>query len=143
MAQTGQTQTHFVACYIGFHMEPEPLCFTARGNASTHPTSAVAQPPSPDVFTQNDRANGALGTAVAAGTATFLPAVYRHGWWANYVCWHMARAYNLRWKIGQHVNIMDEQLRHTAYMPPLGSGRFRLQPPGRRDDVRREPQRAL
>lgn len=118
MAQTGQTQTHFVACYIGFHMEPEPLCFTARGNASTHPTSAVAKPPSPDVFTQNDRANGALGAAVAAGTSTYLPAVYRHGWWANYVCWHMARAYNLRWKIGQHVNIMDEQLRHTAYMPP-------------------------
>jgi hypothetical protein len=118
MAQPGQTQTHFVACYIGFHMEPEPLCWTARGNASTHPVSAVAQPPSPDVFTQNDRANGALGAAVAAGTATFLPAVLRWGWWANYVCWHMARAYNLRWKIGQHVNIMDEQLRHTAYMPP-------------------------
>jgi hypothetical protein len=118
MAQTGQTQTHFVACYIGFHMEPEPLCFTARGNASTHPTSAVAKPPSPDVFTQNDRVNGALGAAVAAGTSTYLPAVLRWGWWANYVCWHMARAYNLRWKIGQHVNIMDEQLRHTAYMPP-------------------------
>lgn len=118
MAQTGQTQTHFVACYIGFHMEPEPLCFTARGNASTHPISAVAQPPSPDVFTQNDRVNGAFGATVAAGTATFLPAVLRWGWWANYVCWHMARAYNLRWKIGQHVNIMDEQLRHTAYMPP-------------------------
>jgi hypothetical protein len=118
MAQTGQTQTHFVACYIGFHMEPEPLCFTARGNASTHPTSAVAKPPSPDVFTQNDRANGALGAAVEAGSVTYLPAVLRWGWWANYVCWHMARAYNLRWKVGQHVNIMDEQLRHTAYMPP-------------------------
>jgi hypothetical protein len=118
MAQTGQTQTHFVACYIGFHMEPEPLCWTARGNASTHPTSEVAMPPSPDVFTQNDRANGAINAAVASGAATFLPAVLRWGWWANYVCWHMARAYNLRWKIGQHINIMDEQLRHTAYMPP-------------------------
>jgi hypothetical protein len=118
MAQTGQTQTNFVACYVGFIMEPEPLCFTARGNAFTHPTTGVAKPPSPDVFTQLDRANGALGAAIAAGTAVALPAVWRHGWWANYVCWHMSRAYNYRWKIGQHVNICDDQLRHTAYMPP-------------------------
>jgi hypothetical protein len=126
MAQTGQTQTNFVACYVGFHMEPEPLCFTARGNAATHPTSGVAKPPSPDVFTALDRLNGALGAAFAgpvvevfpAPTQVMIPAVYRHGWWANYAAWHMARAYNYRWKIGQHVNIMDEQLRHTAYMPP-------------------------
>jgi hypothetical protein len=118
MAQTGQTQTNFVACYVGLHMEPEPLCFTARGNAFTHPTAGAAKPPSPDVFTQLDRANGALGVAIAAGDAVAIPAVWRHGWWANYVCWHMSRAYNYRWKIGQHVNIMDEQLRHTAYMPP-------------------------
>jgi hypothetical protein len=120
MAQTGQTQTYFVACYVGFHMEPEPLCFTARGNAATHPTVASAKPPSPDVFTQNDRFNGALGAGFAGSEVgqTFLPAIMRHGWWANYACWHMARAYNYRWKIGQHVNIMDEQLRHTAYMPP-------------------------
>jgi hypothetical protein len=120
MAQTGQTQTHFVACYVGFHMEPEPLCFTARGNAITHPTAEVAKPPSPDVFTQNDRFNGALGGAFSGATPTsvILPAVMRWGWWANYVAWHMARAYNYRWKIGQHINIMDEQLRHTAYMPP-------------------------
>ena len=42
----------------------------------------------------------------------------QHGWWANYAAWHLARGYNLRWKIGQHTNIMDEVLRHTAYMPP-------------------------
>jgi hypothetical protein len=118
MAQTGQTQTHFVACYVGFHMEPEPLCFTARGNAATHPIASVAKPPSPDVFTENDILNGALGAAFASGAQIMLPAVMRWGWWANYVCWHMARAYNYRWKIGQHINIMDEQLRHTAYMPP-------------------------
>jgi hypothetical protein len=118
LAQTGQTQTYFIACYLGFHMEPEPLCFTARGNAWTHPVTGVAAPPSPDVFTQNDRANTALSAAIAAGTQIMLPAVLEWGWWANYVCWHMARAYNLRWKIGQHTNIMDEVLRHTAYMPP-------------------------
>lgn len=120
MAQTGQTQTYFVACYVGFHMEPEPLCFTARGNAVTHPTAAQPMPPSPDVWTINDRLNGALGPQFAGATPaqTYLMAIMRHGWWANYACWHLARAYNYRWKIGQHVNIMDEQLRHTAYMPP-------------------------
>lgn len=120
MAQTGQTQVNFVACYVGFHMEPEPLCWTVRGNAATHPVSGLPKPPSPDVFTQNDRFNGALGAAFAGATPsqTYLPAILRWGWWANYACWHMARAFNYRWKIGQHVNIMDEQLRHTAYMPP-------------------------
>lgn len=118
MAQTGQTQTFFIACYIGVHLEPEPLCFTARGNAWTHPTVGTNAAPSPDVFTQNDRANGALGAAVAAGTQVLLPAVLEWGWWANYACWHLARGYNLRWRIGQHTNIMDEVLRHTAYMPP-------------------------
>jgi len=120
MAQPGQTQTNFIACYVGFHCEPEPLCFTARGNAATHPTSGVAKPPSPSEFTQNDLFNGAMGAAFAGGTPAqvFLPAVMRWGWWANYACWHLVRAYNYRWKIGQHVNIMDEQLRHTAYMPP-------------------------
>lgn len=119
MAQPGQLQTPTLACAIGFHLEPEPLCFTAQGNAWTHPTVAgTTAPPSPDVFTQNDRANGALNAAIAAGTQVMVPAVYEHGWWANYAAWHMVRGYDLRWKIGQHTNIMDEVLRHTAYMPP-------------------------
>lgn len=120
MAQTGQTQTHFVACYVGFHMEPDPMCFTLRGNAITHPTTGRAQAPSPDVFTANDVLNGALGPAFAGiePTDVMLPALMEHGWWLNRAFWEMARAYNYRWKIGQHINIMDEQLRHTAYMPP-------------------------
>ena len=118
MAQTGQLQTYMVTCYLGVHLEPEPLCFSAQGNAWTHPTVSTTQPPSPDVFTANDVANGALGAAIAAGTQTFLPAVLEWGWWANYAAWHLSRGYNLRWKIGQHTNIMDEVLRHTAYMPP-------------------------
>ena len=118
LAQPGQTQTHFVACYVGFHLEPDPMAFTLRGNAWTHPTNGVAQIPSPDVFTANDVAQGALGSAVTSGAATFLPAIMEHGWWMNRAFWELVRAYNFRWKIGQHINIMDEQLRHTAYMPP-------------------------
>ena len=123
MAQTGETQTYMVTCYVGFHLEPEPLCWTAQGNAWTRPTVPVgagAMPISPDVFTQNDLVNSCIGGATGTATPTnvFVPAVLEWGWWANYVAWHMSRGYNLRWKIGQHTNIMDEVLRHTAYMPP-------------------------
>lgn len=122
MAQTGQTQTYFIACYLGFHIEPDPLCFTAKVNAWTHPDAAQAGPPSPDVYTSNDINNGCLGAGFQPGEGVALefliPGVLEWGWWANYAAWHLARGYNLRWKIGQHVNIMDEVLRHTAYMPP-------------------------
>ena len=127
MAQTGQTQTYFIACYIGFHIEPEPLCFTTKVNGWTHPDSAQAQPPSPDVFTANDVNNGCLGAAFQPGEGVasqfLIPGVLEWGWWANYVAWHMARGYNLRWKIGQHVNIMDEVLRpgpHAAERAGVG-----------------------
>lgn len=120
MAQPGQLQTNMIACAIGFQIEPEPLCFNASGNAWTHPTTGQDQPISPDVFTENDRFNGALGAAFAGQEPSqfMLPAVLEWGWWANYAAWHMVRGYNLRWKMGQHTNIMDEVLRHTAYMPP-------------------------
>jgi hypothetical protein len=122
MAQVGELQTHTLACAIGFHLEPEPLCWTADGNAWTHPVTGQVQPPSPDVFTQNDRFNGALGAAFAGTgpTQVIVPAVLEWGWWAGYVAWLMVRGYDLRWRIGQHTNIMDEVLRHTAYMPPNG-----------------------
>src|SRR5262249_8579275 len=125
MAQTGQTQTYFIACYVGFHIETEPLQWDTIGNAWQTPiTTPAIVPASPDVFTLNDI--GELGFAVAAGDnpaglfagQTFAPAVLQWGWWANYAAWHMVRGYNIRWKIGQHTNIYDEVLRHTAYMPP-------------------------
>jgi len=120
MAQTGETQTHFITCYIGLHLDPEPLCFTQVGNAWTSPVVGATAPVSPDVFTQNDRYNGALGAAFAGATPTqvIFPAILQHGWWANYAFWNLVRGYNLRWKVGQHTNIMDEVARHTAYMPP-------------------------
>jgi hypothetical protein len=124
MAQTGQTQTYFIACFLGVHIEPEPLCFTAMGNGWTHPETAQTKPPSPDVFTANDVNNGCLGAGFQPGEGVasefLVPAMYEHGWWANYVAWHLVRGFNLRWKIGQHTNIMDEVLRHTAYMPTNG-----------------------
>jgi hypothetical protein len=88
------------------------------GNAWNVPETGVSQvPASPDVFTNQDAEQ--LGFIDGPFDGEILsPAVLQWGWWANYAAWHMVRAYNLRWKIGQHTNIMDEVLRHTAYMPP-------------------------
>jgi hypothetical protein len=120
MAQTGETQTHFIACYIGFHIETEPLQFDTIGNAWQTPTGTPSViPASPDIWTINDSAAlGFSGEGAPFLGQAFSRAVWQHGWWANYAAWHMVRGYNLRWKIGQHTNIMDEVLRHTAYMPP-------------------------
>jgi hypothetical protein len=134
MAQTGQTQTYFIACYLGFHVETDPMQWDTIGNGWTIPElPPAAVPGSPDVYATGynaavggvpSPANGSdltdLGFAVEglfAGQA-LVPAVLQHGWWANDAAWHLVRGYNLRWKIGQHTNIMDEVLRHTAYMPP-------------------------
>jgi hypothetical protein len=123
MAQPGQTQTYMLACAIFFHLEPEPLCWTALGNSWEPPQGSTAPgntPISPDVYTANDLINGAIG-GVGLSTTTptnfYGPAVMEWGWWANYAAWHLVRGYNMRWKIGQHTNILDEVLRHTAYMP--------------------------
>jgi len=119
MAQTGQTQTYFIACYLGFHVETEPMQWDTIGNGWTLPEIATATvPASPDVWTSADSTALSFGEGGAFAGEQLVPAVLQWGWWANYAAWHLVRGYNLRWKIGQHTNIMDEVLRHTAYMPP-------------------------
>jgi hypothetical protein len=121
MAQKGELQTPTLICAIGCHLEPEPFCWEAQGNAWFHPgTSQQQKPPSPDVFTQNDRFNGALGPNFAGATPTqfLMPALLQWGYWANLAAWHMVRGYDLKWMIGQKTQLLDECLRHTAYMPP-------------------------
>lgn len=122
MPQNGELNTHMLACAIGMHLEPEPMAFTAQGNAWSTPIAGQAKPPSPDVFTVGDVVNGALGANFSGQNPTQIlrPAVLEWGWFQNYVAWHMVRAYDLRWAIGTKYNILDEVLRHTAYMPPSG-----------------------
>lgn len=122
MAQVGELQTHTLICAIGFHLEPEPMCWSAQGNAWFHGgTTGQIKPPSPNVFTALDVASGTLGGDFAGGaeaTQFMMPALLEWGWWANVAAWHMVRGYDLRWMIGQKTNLLDENLRHTAYMPP-------------------------
>ncbi len=123
LAMPGETQTHMIVCGIGWHFEPEPFCATIDGNAWNHQVTGATQPQSPDVFTQNDLNNAALvssifgGAALPAGTV-YLPATLEWGYWANYVAWCMAQAYDLRWMVGTNCNILLDGLRNTAYMPP-------------------------
>lgn len=117
LAMPGETQTHMIVCGIGWHFEPEPFCCTIDGNAWTHQIAGATQPQSPDVFTLADLANSIFG-AEGPGTAIFLPAQLEWGYWANYVAWCMAQAYDLRWMVGTNCNILLDGLRNTAYMPP-------------------------
>lgn len=122
MPQNGELNAHMMACSIGFHIEPEPVSWTAQGNAWYHTAGGqVRKPPSPDVFTIADLATGALGAAFEGGADAdemLIPAVLEWGHWANYCAWHLVRGYGLDWSIGTKHNIISEVLRHTAYMPP-------------------------
>lgn len=38
------------------------------------------------------------------------------GWWVYDAKWYLVRGYDMRWQIRQHTEVLDELLRHTAYM---------------------------
>lgn len=107
----GEFQTPFLACAIGMHLEPPQFCFTAQGNSMLKPTTGTTRPLSPDSFVFGDVPSTPLPSGMR-------PAVLEYGWWANKAMWWMVRAYALRWTHGSLLNIMDEELRDTAYMPP-------------------------
>jgi hypothetical protein len=126
-AQSGEPQTHTLVCAIGWHIDVDQVVWTADGNSFTLPIIPGAEPMSPDVFTQNDVNNGQFDTPTqkfspdvaatpGAPDSVVVPAFLEWGWWAQQVAWFMARGYDLQWKVGHHTNIMDETLRHTAYL---------------------------
>lgn len=111
----GQFQTYIMACAVGVHLEASPYCALVRGNSFVNNHSGTGTAPfSPDAWTVNDQTN-AWGQGVTAPTCK---AVLRYGQPALEAFWAMVRAYNLRWTYGSLINILDEQLRETAYMPP-------------------------
>ena len=119
MAQPGQFQTWTLILAIGWHLEPEPLTFEAKGNSWTKPATSAKQPISPDDFSLADQ-NTTTGTLGLTGTQTMVPAVLEWGWWAEKAFWHMSRAYNLVWQWGQSTTIINDSLRFTAYTPSNG-----------------------
>jgi hypothetical protein len=119
MASPGQFQTWTLIFAIGWHVEPEPLTFEAKGNSWSVPTTSSKQPVSPDDFSTADQ-NTTTGTLGLTGTQTLVPAVMEWGWWAEKAFFHMSRAYNLVWQWGQSTTIVNDSLRFTAYTPTSG-----------------------
>jgi hypothetical protein len=127
-AQSGEPQTHTLVCAIGWQIDVDQQVWTADGNSFTIPIVPSSEPMSPDVYTLNDLNNGQFDSPtqkfspdvpdVTPGEpdSAVVPAFLEWGWWAQQVAWFMARGYDLQWKVGHHTNIMDEGLRHTAYL---------------------------
>lgn len=108
----GILQTDIRAQGIGVHVFHEPMSFSTIGNAFTAPSTEEAPPPSPDVFTSNDLANGALGTVTAA---TFGPAVFGWGesvWRAG---WNLINAYQFQWRTSQRELVLNELAADVSY----------------------------
>lgn len=103
-AEPGKLQTFGLVCALGWHLEPIPWVWTVTGNAMATPTTGVAKPFSPDVFTTAD-------------ASALIPAIVEFGQWQERAFYHMVRAYNLIWQMGSRTNIVRDSLRYTAYMP--------------------------
>lgn len=108
--EDGEFQTFVFVCSVGVKMICDPLQFTAQGGSVPIPEAAAAKQATPNAFTVKD--------LTALGNANLVPATYEHGWWLNRAMWYLVQGYNLRWTYGSLINLLDEELRQTAYMPP-------------------------
>ena len=117
--EPGKTQTWNLICGITWTVEPEPIVFTAKGNAFTKQTVGSRKPVSPDFYTLNDM-NPLVGGFNALGLASgqqFLPAYLDWAGWTEMAFYFMVRAYNLEWKMGSNHFLINQSLRNIAYMP--------------------------
>jgi hypothetical protein len=111
----GILQTDILAQGVGVHVFCEPLSFSTIGNAFTAPATTVAPPPSPDVFTTNDLANGAFPDTVEVDGSNFTPAVFEFGgpvWRAG---WNFINAYQFQWKTSQRELVLNELAADVSY----------------------------
>ena len=102
----GILQTDILAQGVGVHVFCEPMSFSTIGNAFLAPSTVVAPPPSPDVFTSNDLANGAFPAGIDA--TNYTPAVFEFGadvWRAG---WNFINAYQFQWKTSQRELVLNE-----------------------------------
>ncbi len=110
----GILQTDILAQGIGVHVFCEPMTFSTIGNAFLAPATIADSAPSPDVFTANDAANGALGGELSTDTAP-VPAVFEWGsatWRAG---WNFINAYQFQWKTSQRELVLNELAADISY----------------------------
>lgn len=112
----GILQTDILTQGIGVHVFCEPTSFSTIGNAWSVPTTQnTPTPPSPDVWTSNDLANGVLGELVGNDLQSFTPAVFEWGaatWRAG---WNFINAYQFQWKTSQRELVLNELAADISY----------------------------
>jgi hypothetical protein len=114
----GVLQTDLYTTGIGVHIFTEPETFSSIGNGwGPAPSTPTAPPPSPDVFTLNDVANGALGAAFqgAQPAQTLSPADLEWGGPAWRAGWHFINAYQFQWKTSQRELVLNELAADISY----------------------------
>jgi hypothetical protein len=112
----GILQTDMFIVGFGAHFFSEPQTWSQIAG-SISPAAGVV-PPVPDVVTQNDILNGALGPTFAAGTSTITPAVIEWGAPAWRAAWQAANAYRFVWTVNQRMSVVDEMLADVSYFGP-------------------------
>ena len=108
----GILQTDILAQGVGVHVFCEPMSFSSIGNAFLAPADTLPPPPSPDVFTLNDAANGAFGVTPLG---TPIPADFEWGadvWRAG---WNFINAYQFQWKTSQRELVLNESAADISY----------------------------
>lgn len=113
----GILQTDMLVVGFGVHIFGEPMTFTTIGNAIPAATGPTAPPVSPDVWTQNDLANGALGP-----TSGINPATLQWGFDTWNAIWHLANAYQFRWIFQQRHALVQEMVADVCYFGPHAEG---------------------
>ncbi|HTQ47934.1 MAG TPA: hypothetical protein VMI75_34490 [Polyangiaceae bacterium] len=114
-------QTDLFCTGIGVHVFVEPHIFTAIGNGWTAPATPTSPPPSPDVWTENDAVNGALGGLVpVSGQFPLTPASLSWGGDAWEAGWNFMNAYQLQFRTNQRELMINEMLSDVAYFASFG-----------------------
>jgi hypothetical protein len=105
----GILQTDILAQGIGVHVFHEPMSFSTIGNAFNSPsTPSTPIGPSPDVFTFNDQANGAVAPGLQPAVFEWGADVWRAGW--NFI-----NAYQFQWKTNQRELVLNELAADVSY----------------------------
>lgn len=110
----GILQTDILTIGLGVHVFCEPMSFSTIGNAFLAPSATTTTPPSPDVWTENDLTNGALGLP-GDEPPTVTPADFEWGadvWRAG---WNFINAYQFQWKTSQRELVLNELAADISY----------------------------
>ena len=107
----GILQTDILAQGVGVHIFCEPMSFSTIGNAFAAPSTTTAPPPSPDVFTVNDLANG----AITGSEQVLTPAVFEFGTEVWRAGWNFINAYQFQWKTSQRELVLNELAADVSY----------------------------